>query len=51
MTMITTRDGTQLYVKDWGPKTGRPVIMMHGWPLTSDTWDDFAVVAANADFL
>jgi len=50
MTMITTRDGTQLYVKDWGPKTGRPVIMMHGWPLTSDTWDDFAVVAANAGF-
>jgi len=50
MTMITTRDGTQLYVKDWGPKTGRPVIMMHGWPLTSDTWDDFAVVAADAGF-
>ncbi len=50
MTMITTRDGTQLYVKDWGSKTGRPVIMMHGWPLTSDTWDDFAVVAADAGF-
>jgi len=50
MTMITTRDGTQLYVKDWGPKTGRPVIMMHGWPLTSDTWDDFALVAADAGF-
>lgn len=50
MTMITTRDGTQLYVKDWGPKTGRPVIMMHGWPLTSDTWDDFAVVAADEGF-
>ena len=50
MTMITTRDGTQLYVKDWGPKTGRPVITMHGWPLTSDTWDDFAVVAADAGF-
>lgn len=50
MTMIKTRDGTELYVKDWGPKTGRPVVMMHGWPLTSDTWDDFAVVAAEAGF-
>jgi non-heme chloroperoxidase len=50
MTKIKTRDGTELYVKDWGPKTGRPVVMMHGWPLTSDTWDDFAVVAAEAGF-
>ncbi len=50
MTKIKTRDGTELYVKDWGPKSGRPIVMMHGWPLTSDTWDDFSVVAAEAGF-
>lgn len=45
MTLIKTRSGNELYVKDWG--SGRPVIMMHGWPLTADTWDDFAMVAAD----
>lgn len=37
MTMIKTRDGAQLYVKDWG--AGDPVILIHGWPLSSDSWD------------
>lgn len=46
MTYITTRDQTKLYVKDWG--TGRPVILIHGWPLSSDTWDDTAMAIANA---
>jgi non-heme chloroperoxidase len=35
--IITTKDGTQLYFKDWGPATGRPVVFSHGWPLSSDT--------------
>ncbi len=48
MTLIKTRSGNELYVKDWG--SGRPVILMHGWPLTSDTWDDFAMVAADNGF-
>ncbi|OLP55889.1 arylesterase [Rhizobium rhizosphaerae] len=48
MTRIKTRSGTELYVKDWGE--GRPVVLLHGWPLTSDTWDDFAYVAANNGF-
>ncbi|RVA10868.1 alpha/beta hydrolase, partial [Mesorhizobium sp. M7A.F.Ca.US.002.01.1.1] len=34
---ITTRDGTQIYYKDWG--TGHPVVFHHGWPLSSDDWD------------
>jgi len=46
MTTVTTRDGTQLYVKDWG--TGRPVIMLHGWPLSADTFDDLAMAVAGA---
>src|SRR5260370_31245567 len=37
MNMITTKDGTELYFKDWG--TGRPVVFSHGWPLTADAWD------------
>ena len=48
MTYITTRDSTKLYVKDWG--TGRPVILIHGWPLSADSWDDQAMVLANSGF-
>ena len=48
MTYITTRDNTRLYVKDWG--TGRPVILLHGWPLSADSWDDQAVALADAGF-
>lgn len=35
MPFITTHDGTKLYYKDWG--TGRPVILIHGWPLSADS--------------
>lgn len=37
MSNITTKDGTEIYYKDWG--TGQTVIFSHGWPLTSDSWD------------
>ncbi len=46
MAYITTRDNTKLYVKDWGK--GRPVILMHGWPLSADSWDDQAMTIADA---
>jgi non-heme chloroperoxidase len=48
MPMVLTRDKTELYVKDWG--AGRPVILMHGWPLSSDSWDDHAMAIANAGY-
>src|SRR5687768_7308871 len=44
MPYVTTKDHVRLYVKDWG--TGRPVIMMHGWPLSADTFDDLAMAVA-----
>jgi non-heme chloroperoxidase len=37
MSFITTKDGTQIFYKDWG--TGRPVVFSHGWPLSADAWD------------
>ena len=33
---ITTRDGVQLYYKDWGPRNGQPIVFSHDWPLNSD---------------
>jgi non-heme chloroperoxidase len=38
MPTITTKDGTQIYYKDWG--AGRPIVFSHGWPLSADAWDD-----------
>ena len=48
MSFITTSDNTKLYVKDWG--AGRPVILLHGWPLSADSWDDQALRIADAGF-
>jgi len=37
MNMMTTKDGTKIYFKDWG--TGQAVVFSHGWPLSADAWD------------
>jgi non-heme chloroperoxidase len=42
---ITTRDGTEIFYKDWG--TGRPVVFSHGWPLNADAWDEQAFFVAS----
>ncbi len=43
MSTITTRDGTQIYYKDWG--TGPVVTFSHGWPLSADAWEAFSRAA------
>ena len=40
MSTITTSDGTEIYYKDLGPKDGQPIVFHHGWPLSSDDWDN-----------
>ncbi|HTI31191.1 MAG TPA: alpha/beta hydrolase [Sphingomonas sp.] len=42
MPYILTDDEIELYVKAWGPEDGKPVVLIHGWPLSADTWDDLA---------
>src|SRR3954469_9794625 len=37
MPMITTKDGTEIFYKDWG--SGQPIVFSHGWPLSADDWD------------
>lgn len=39
MSTIKTKDGVEIYYKDWGPKDGQPIMFHHGWPLSSDDWD------------
>jgi len=47
---ITTRDGVEIYYKDWGPRNGQPVILSHGWPLNADSWESAAFHLANNGF-
>ena len=46
MAYVTTRDGTKIYYKDWG--IGDPVILIHGWPLSADSWDPITDALAHA---
>jgi len=39
MGTITTRDGMEIFYKDWGPRNGQPIVFHHGWPLSADDWD------------
>ena len=48
MPTITTKDGTRIYYKDWG--SGRPIVFSHGWPLSSDAWDDQMLFLAARGF-
>lgn len=48
MPYATAKDGTRLFYKDWG--RGRPVVLIHGWPLSSDTFDETALFLADNGF-
>ena len=39
MSTITTKDGTEIFYKDWGPRAAQPIVFHHGWPLSADDWD------------
>nr|WP_092994593.1 alpha/beta hydrolase [Rhizobium sp. NFR07] len=39
MAYVTTKDGVEIFYKDWGPKDAQPIVFHHGWPLSSDDWD------------
>ena len=48
MPYVTTSDDTKLFYKSWG--SGTPVVLVHGWPLNADSWDDVALGLANAGY-
>src|SRR3954454_8625774 len=40
MSTITTKDGTEIFFKDWGPRNAQTIMFHHGWPLSADDWDN-----------
>jgi len=50
MSVITTKDGTEIFYKDWGPKDAQAIVFHHGWPLSADDWDNQMMVFLEKGF-
>ncbi|WP_299401933.1 alpha/beta hydrolase [uncultured Roseobacter sp.] len=50
MSTFTTSDGTEIFYKDWGPRTAQPIVFHHGWPLSGDDWDNQMLFFASKGF-
>jgi len=50
MPYVTTSDGTDIYYQDWGNKDGKTVVLSHGWPLSSDNWENQMFFLANKGY-
>ncbi|NUS99874.1 MAG: alpha/beta hydrolase [Sphingomonas sp.] len=50
MSFITTKDGTEIFYKDWGPRDAQPIVFHHGWPLSADDWDTQMIFFLNEGF-
>ena len=50
MGTVTTKDGVEIFYKDWGIKTAQPIVFHHGWPLSSDDWDAQMLFFVNKSF-
>jgi non-heme chloroperoxidase len=50
MDFVTTRDGVNIFYKDWGPRDAQPVVFSHGWPLSADDWDAQMIFFLNEGF-
>jgi len=50
MPFITTRDGTEIFYKDWGPQNAQPIVFHHGWPLSADDWDSQMIFFLNEGY-
>jgi non-heme chloroperoxidase len=50
MAYVSTADGVEIFYKDWGPKEARPIVFHHGWPLSSDDWDNQMLFFVNRGY-
>lgn len=50
MAYVTTKDGVEIFYKDWGPRDAQVLFFHHGWPLSSDDWDAQLLFFLNEGF-
>ncbi len=50
MGVVTVKDGTEIFYKDWGSKEAQPIVFHHGWPLSADDWDNQMMFFLNKGF-